>query len=465
MLKVPLYEFQNRASHFGRTRKSFALFMQQGTGKTFVALDVVGHKFEVGDARNLMIVALKSGVPGWRMHIRRLMPMRCEIYSMQQLKSSDKVREKFLRRRPDRLTILDTNYEQVVHNLDLLLELPWDMAIADESQRMKHRTSLTSKSMHKLADHIPRRAILTGTPVSGNEVHVWSQFRFMNKKVFGEWKDFEKKFLRKAGYMGYERKIRSHKRKEFEKLVHAHSFMITKAEALDLPPEVDQYLYCELTGEAARHYDNIEEDMMTMIEDEGLITTTDMVVTQMLRLQQLTGGWLKTDDGQLKKVGNHKINVLAEFLNDWKEKLVIFVRFIPELQDIMELCKRYNISAVPYYGKTKDRGVWREFQDKKNPRVFVAQISTGSASIDLYRAHTSIFYSRSFKWDDYDQAKARLHRNGQEHKVTHLHIEAENTIDTYLTKVLKRRGNVSKRLFDTYRKEGRPCRKLPQRRQ
>src|SRR5690606_10464362 len=112
---------------------------------------------------------------------------------------------------------------------------------------------------------------------------------------------------------------------------------------------------------------------------------------------------------------------------------------------------KHGKTYVTYHGGTKNRAIWQTFQAKKNPQVFIAQIGTGGVGIELFAADTAIFYSKTFSWDEYDQSRKRLDRYGQRKKVTFIHLMAENTIDEYLSAVLKKKGNVSRRVLDHYR--------------
>src|SRR5690606_19870750 len=115
---------------------------------------------------------------------------------------------------------------------------------------------------------------------------------------------FEDEYMVKSGFMKHKRRMKRHKKAKFNRLLHRYAFRITKDEALDLPPVMDTVVRVPLSRKSAKAYSELERDLVTRIDDDQV--TTPMKVTQMIRLQQLTGGYLVNDDGELIKVGNEK---------------------------------------------------------------------------------------------------------------------------------------------------------------
>ena len=179
--------------------------------------------------------------------------------------------------------------------------------------------------------------------------------------------------------------------------LHQHAFRITAQEALPWLPKITyQDMLIELDGKAERCYDQLETDFVTYLKSENIQTTTPLAVTRMIRLQQLTGGWLVGDEGDEVRVGNHKLAALQEFMEDWDDRVVIFCRFRNEIEDIAQLFKKQKRSFMTYHGDTKNRSCWEDFQKKSGPQGFIAQISTGGVGIDLFASRLVIFYSRTF---------------------------------------------------------------------
>lgn len=455
ILKTRLYGFQKRAVRFGLTRKSVALFMDQGTGKTIVSLAILAQRFRNSEAKLVLVVCPKTVIGVWRRAIRRFMRVRSRVYTFQDFSRRPEVREKLKSGNVDTLTFLILSYDTAAIHAKKLREYPWDYAVADESQKIKKHSTRRGRRLHMIGDRVPRKLILSGTPMPQGEIDIWSQYRFMNPRVFPDrFSVFKQKFCRPSGYMGYKLSLKRGMKDEFNKLLHRHAFRITQDEALDLPPATDQYLYVELDGKAAKAYHELETQLFTYIEEENIQTTTPLAITKMLRLQQITGGYLHGDDGNHHRIGSQKLSAFRDFAEDWVDKLVVFCRFRPEIEDVAAVCKKLGHSVVTYHGGTPTKlrdSLWQRFQDELHPRVFVAQIGTGGIGIDLFASCTGVFYSTTFSWEDYDQARKRILRNGQTRPVKFIHIQAEGTIDKYISKALKRKGNVAKQVLDLYR--------------
>lgn len=188
--------------------------------------------------------------------------------------------------------------------------------------------------------------------------------------------------------------------------------------------------------------------------------SVDLAITQMLRLHQLTGGFLTTDEGNLAFLGSAKYDALFEALEDWRgrrepdDKAVIFCKFTAEVRSICKMLSNMSERFDYFDGSHNDPRIWQDFQDRPDTRVLVVQIETGGVGIDLFRANLGIFFSVGLNYVDYDQARARLLRIGQEKTVLYLHIMMEDTIDMKIRDALQSKGNLAKEVLDTYRKTG-----------
>lgn len=183
--------------------------------------------------------------------------------------------------------------------------------------------------MHNLGQRAQYRMILTGTPVSNTPLDFWSQYAFLKPGLFERsFYAFRNHYAVMGGYGGYE--IVKYKcLDDLTRKAHSIAHRVTKGQALDLPERIDQTLYCELEPKAAKLYKELVRDRVAELSALARVTTPQ-VVTQMLRLSQLTGGYLVPDDGEPTKVSDAKRLLLRETLEDLLErgeKVIIFCRF------------------------------------------------------------------------------------------------------------------------------------------
>ena len=238
------------------------------------------------------------------------------------------------------------------------------------------------------------------------------------------------------------------------KKAHDIAFRITKKEALDLPEQVDTTRYIELEPKARAIYNQVERESYAEL-DSGEIATPN-VLTKLLRLSQITGGYIKNEFNDIaEQVSSAKLNALAEIVEeciDAGKKLVVFARFIPEIDAIAGMLKKEGIKYSLIRGDVKDRaGEVERFQNDKETKVFIGQLQTTGMGLTLTAADTAVFYSLSYNFADYEQAKARIHRIGQKNNCTYIHLIAKKSIDEKVLEALSKKKNIADLVVDNWR--------------
>lgn len=418
----------------------------------------------MGNVERLLIVAPTSVVAVWPKELREYAKFK---YTCKTLLGEKKQRIKqiddLLKFPFKALKVAVINYESTWRPeiLEKLKEFDADMVIADESQRIKTYDAAQSKAMHELGDQARYKLILSGTPVQTAAIDIWSQYRFLDKTIFGD--NFFKFRGRYAIMGGYgNKKIVGYK--DLEGLIkkeHSIAFRVTKDEALDLPEQTFETRKIQFSQKEKNLYERIKRDSYAELEGGGHITATT-VLTRLLRLQQLTGGFLVQDDAQKPQlVSRAKLDALADIIEDYVigsgKKLVIFARFIAEVKAIMELADKIlpkELKQVAIYGdiKKEDRGdIVKQFQEDPETVLFIGQIDTAGTGITLTAADTCVYYSKNFNYATYSQSLSRIHRIGQRNCCTYIDLEIEGTIDELISKALSRKEDMAKTVVDNWR--------------
>ena len=463
-IKVKPFAHQVKGFNIGITLDNAGLLMEQGCGKSLTAVAIAGRRYLDGQVKRVLVVAPLSVLPVWQ---REFKDYADYPHDVRVLNSSIEKRIAALAGFPDDvLQVAVINYEAVWREEMFKALRKWhpDMIIADESQKIKGPSTKQSKGMHRLGEVAKYKLILTGTPVTASPMDFFSQYKFLDPDIFGKsYYAFRNRYAVMGGYknkqvVGYQNKD------ELIRKAHSIAYRITKAEALDLPETVDQELYCSLEHKANQYYQEMVNFNVAQIEAENkqgrqIIATN--VLTRLLRLQQITGGFLPRDDnsGKQIQVSSAKLNLLQDILEDVLgagKKVVIFARFIPEIHAIEDVARKIA-GDNSYYAITgavgmEDRGkAVEEFQNNPAVKICIAQIQTAGLGITLTAADTGIFYSMDFSYANYDQAKARLHRIGQQNKVTYIHLLAQGTVDEKVYNVLKQKKSVADDVVDNWR--------------
>lgn len=459
-LKTTPMLHQKKAFAIGTTLDAAAFLMEQGTGKTLAAIAVAGYRHKHNDVSRLIIVAPLSVVPVWEAEFKKHADFPYSLVTSQtkDIKKAGSIASMFDASTPWGINVLVMNYESVWRIADQLKAWKPEMVILDESQKVKNGQTKQSKAVHGLGIRCKYKLILSGTPVTQSPLDVHSQYKFLNPEVFGKsFSEFRSRYAIRGGYQGYE-VVGYRDLAELSAKAHSIAYRVTKAEALDLPPMTDQVLYCELGGTAERVYREMDKHMVATVK--GKKVTTPIILTQLLRLQQIAGGFLPvtgTDDEEptrVEQVGGEKLAILRSLIEDLPKgkKLVIFARFIPEIKAIERMLTQMELSARTLTGETeaKQRGkLVSHFQSEgSGGQILIIQIQTGGLGITLTAADTAIFYSTSFSYADYEQARARIHRIGQTKPVTYIHLLAKGTIDETVMLALKEKKNVADLVVD-----------------
>ena len=444
--------------------KGFGLLFEMGCGKTLTAIAIAGAGYQMGKVERLLIVAPTSVVAVWPKELQEYAKFK---YTCKTLLGEKKQRIKqiddLLKFPFKALKVAVINYESTWRPeiLEKLKEFDADMVIADESQRIKTYDAAQSKAMHELGDQARYKLILSGTPVQTAAIDIWSQYRFLDKTVFGD--NFFKFRGRYAIMGGYgNKKIVGYK--DLEDLIkkeHSIAFRVTKDEALDLPEQTFETRKIQFNQKEKNLYERIKKDSYAELDGGGHITATT-VLTRLLRLQQLAGGFLVQDDAQKPQlVSRAKLDALADIIEDYVigsgKKLVIFARFIAEVKAIMELTDKVlpkELKQVAIYGdiKKEDRGdIVKQFQEDPKTVLFIGQIDTAGTGITLTAADTCVYYSKNFNYATYSQSLSRIHRIGQRNCCTYIDLEIEGTIDELISKALSRKEDMAKTVVDNWR--------------
>ncbi|APQ42008.1 helicase [Clostridium phage Clo-PEP-1] len=481
-MKRKLFKHQKEALQLFLNKEKFALFMDMGTGKTLVPI-VALEKLEGLDT--VLIFSPKSIVFNWESEIHKFTKLKeYKIFKLQGNKA--KVMETYRAIKSySGLKIIIANFEKARLMDKYLMNLKPQFIVVDESHKVKNRNAQISKALYKIATKCKYRLIMTGTPTPNGYEDLFMQYKIMNSNILGvNWKQFEDDFIIKGGYMNYE--IVGYKNEEILKnLMHQNCYIVRIEDCIDLPEQLpDLYLTCELNSKARKAYNDLRKEMIAQLdivqeniprkqlkallrsngipyesnepyEDLFLRAnmfinqlTADLTITQYLRLQQISGGFITNNVGNSINIDKGKLGLLQDYLEGYKKPVVVICNFLEEIKLIHDTFKKtHRVECLT--GSTKNRAeINKDFQEGKID-ILILQISSGSVGLNLFRASRLIFYSWNYKYDDYVQAIARIKRNGQKEPWQIIHLITENTIDEKILKSIQLKRDRAEKLLTT----------------
>lgn len=432
--------------------RGYALLMEMGCGKSITAVAITGRAYLNGLIKKLLVIAPKSIVTVWEEEFSKFADFS---YSLTVLKGSSEKKKIQLKKIKNRgLQVAVINYDSTSLIEKDLMQWKPDFIVADESTRIKNPNAKTSKSIHKISKTCKYRMILTGSPITQNLLDLYSQYKMLDQSIFGTSFYAFKNYYAVLG--DYNQPVGYRNLPELIEKTHSIAYRITKEEALDLPETIDETHGIVLEGKAQKLYKKFAKDSYMELS-KGDVTAAN-ILTKLLRLQQITGGFIKADEEaqryeQISKAKIEALSDIVEAATEAGEKLVIMARFIPEIKEICKLIEKKKIEYSMICGEVKDRaGEIQRFQEDNECKVFIGQLQTTSMGITLTAASTCVFYSLSYNYADYIQAKARIHRIGQTKPCLYIHLVARGTVDETVIEALGRKEDIAKSIVDNWKK-------------
>jgi SNF2 family DNA or RNA helicase len=455
-----LYGYQRSAVDFALEREGSCIFAEQGTGKTYILGGIV-ERMHDDVFCGLIIVPLANIATTWERMFRERLPQVPLSRSWAAFKAGKK------------RGVLLLHYESIDKRLIAKLrKVQWSLVAYDESQRIKGRGTAQSRNAAKLR-HARRRVLLSGTPIEQSPQDLWAQFRFACPDVFGtKWAPFEDRWLRKTGFMGHKLEFKKHLLPKFLTLIKPHILRVKKEDVLDLPLLTYKRVPVSLLGEQARVYADLECDMMTTVN--GRVVIADMAITQLVRLQQVCGGFVRCNPtpeqraealasgrkrrprGEVVYVGEAKLRKLRTIVRAAGRPLVVFCKYLEEVEQVRHEMTVMGLKTAVVTGKTKKTRTRTIEQFQRGIiDVLVCQIKTGGVGIDLFAANVAIIYSMTHSYIDFDQALARIHRIGQTRPVTIYLLYVLNAVDADIYSLILSKKSVSEQVLNKGRKRWR----------
>ena len=434
------------------------LWLAMGTGKTRTALTIAQ---ELGCRRVLVVTPPPPATRIWSTEVESCWPgALCTQAAYGSVVDRAEMMRMVARQHNPQIVIV-TYYSYWRDRLrKAILYYRPDMLILDEAHRCIHRGAKQTRFAHTLANYVPHRLGLSGTPAPNGLQDYFSIYKALRPSLFGtRYADFESRYIRRGGYLGYQI-VGYQNEDELQEKVAATSYRVAK-DVLGLLPPTDVSLQVPLVDTTV--YERIRKkalaDVRGMLNGQHASGTAiaRTALVNVLRLQQITSGFVKVEDGNEIELSTEKLDALSELLADavlQADHVVVFCRF---RHDIIAAAKRASKVAKTFtlWGDTPqgDRdGLLEAF--RREPRaVLVANIAVASVSIDLTCASVAIFFSLDYSLTNYQQARDRIHRHGQTRHVTYYHLIADvlgrtASIDEKVLRTLARKEDLSRRILD-----------------
>lgn len=461
--RVKPYKHQVLALNHLIKNKGGALFHEPGTGKTKTALDYTAVLHQGGKVQRVLILCPINALQVWYNQATINLPKDIQWVMVEpDGKIVEKVKQirEFNRAFPKGyLTFIVLNYDAIIKRdqkwdiMKAVQEFNPDLLICDESQKVKNATTKRAKAAHILGAKAKYVVLMSGTPVSKNYLDLYSQLKVHRPSIWYDkevrrimsWTMFKQRYGKWGGRTGYE--LQGYQ--NLDDLQARYKPVITTARRQsNLPRATDSIIPVAMNPDARQAYE--------IFAEEGLVVWRTRLIeaaiplTKLLRLQQMAGGAVHDEVGQVVEFQRDKMAALAgvvEELRDAGRKFLIFARFRWEMDTIMDLVKAPAIRGG--VGAQVRKRLVSQFMESDKMDALVIQAGAGEALDGLqHGCSDAIFYSTDYSWDHYSQSRGRIDREGQTTPVVFWHLHMMGTVDKLIYRALKEKRDLERLVMD-----------------
>ena len=470
--KTKPYAHQLTALEKSWDKTEYGYFMEMGTGKSKVLVDNMAMLYDKGRINGALIIAPKGVYNNWftqeiPTHLVSHIQPTMVLWTASTSKTKDKEYQSLFEIGHD-LHILIMNVEALSTKKGLdfaakFMSCHKTMLAVDESTTIKNPTAKRTKSILQLGKQAEYRRILTGSPVTKSPLDLYTQCAFLDEFLLGfnSFYAFRNRYAHMVEKNFGGRRVQliaSYQRlDELSENIKGFSYRVLKEDCLDLPEKIYTRREIELTEEQSKAYATMKSAALALLK--GKMATAPHVLTQMMRLHQITCGHLKNDDGTITDLKNNRLDDLLDLLDEIEGKAIIWANYVHDIEHITKAIKKKygNDSIVQYYGaidsKERQEGI-KKFQDTTSQaKFFIGNPQTGCYGITLTAASNVIYYSNGYDLEKRLQSEDRAHRIGQKKSVTYVDFIAEKTVDEKIVKALRKKINIASEILGDTLKE------------
>ena len=460
--KTKPFAHQLKALEMSWDKKVFAYFMEMGTGKSKVLIDNMSILYDKGHINGALIIAPKGVYKNWfdseiPTHMADHIEKTMVLWESSAGKSKEKELDTLFKSSYD-LHILIMNVEALSTKkgkqfAEKFLSCHKTLMAIDESTTIKNPGAIRTKTIIDLGRNTKYKRILTGSPVTKSPLDLFTQCYFLDPWLL----DHQSYYTFKTRY-AITKQINVSGRMvqivvgyrnlgELSEKLKPFSHRVLKDDCLDLPPKTYMKRTIQLSEEQQKVYKQMKEIALATLN--GKLTTTHNVITQLMRLHQITCGHFKSDDGTTQTLKSNRLDELMDVLSEMEGKAVIWAHYRYDIEVIVEAIKKEygDKSVVTYYGDTSTDDRQKAIKLIQDPessvRFIVGTPQTGGYGITLTGASTMIYYSNGYDLEKRQQSEARIDRIGQTKNMTYIDIIAEGTVDEKIVKALRTKVNIA----------------------
>ena len=436
---------------------ALALFLDMGLGKTVITLtavnDLVFNRCQVG--RCLVIAPKKVAEDTWTRE-----QSKWDHLSLLRVRPVLGARERRIKALNSPGNVFVINRENVPWLVDYYRNgWPFDMVVIDESSSFKSSQSKRFRALKNIRGHIRRLVELTGTPSPNGLTDLWAQVYLLDGgarlgRTLTEYRNnyFSPASRNATTIFSYE--PREGAGEKIQELIRDICISLSARDYLELPERIDNIRYVRLDAKARRAYDEMERERILELP-EGVLDAGSAAVLSGKLLQLANGAVYRTQEfvqedraaerKEVVEIHDNKLEGFLELLEELGGKhALVFYNFQHDLERIHRVLAKTKLAVRELRG-TADIADWNAGQID----VLLAHPASVAYGLNLQEGGSDVvWFGLNWNLELYQQANARLHRQGQEHTVYIHHLLAAGTVDEDVMSALRRKGDCQAALLE-----------------
>lgn len=450
-----------------------AILYEQGLGKTFTSINLA-TAWRMTNAIDSVVVVCPSSIKlVWQDELDKHCPIPTQRHTL--VAGKYKAADSFIEEKQDfqwlMVGIEALSQGKAIDYVKKFMLSRRCAMIIDESSNIKTPNKIRTDKCIDLGKQAYKRVILSGTSVTQGVEDWYTQFKFLNPDILG----FDSFYTFRANYcitvsvdVGFSpnggvktvQKIVGYQNEaELIEAVAPYTMRVEKKDVLtDLPDKIFMNRYIEMNPTQKKLYNDMKDELIVELENEEYEVTT--VLEQMLRLQQITGGFYPWDNGEKvvpKPIPgkNPKIEEMKHLLDEIDGKVIIWCQFRCEIELVAETLGNMDIGYVEFHGGCDDdekQHAVHSFRNDKRVKVFLAT-RAAAYGLTLIESSNSIYYSQGYSLEQYLQSQDRNHRIGQKDSCNYIHLLCDKTVDVKVIKALQAKKNVADMIYSLVKEE------------
>ncbi|ACO86393.1 SNF2-related protein [Clostridium botulinum] len=409
------------------------LFLDMGMGKTVSTLTAIDDLLFLGESEKILVIApLRVAEDTWSTEVDKW--DHINHLKISKILGTPKQRKEAVEKDAD---IYVTNRENVVWLVDnYFKQWKWDTCIVDELSSFKSSKAKRFRALKKVRPYFKRMVGLTGTPAPNSLIDLWPQIYLLDggKRLGRTITSYRQQYFnpgKRNQYIVYNWELKDGAEEQIHKKIGDICISMMAKDYLDIPERIDNIIDINLPKNAINKYKQLEKDLVLELGEDDITAANAAVLTN--KLLQMSNGAIYSEDKQVIEIHDEKLKALLDIIESANGKpVLIFYSFKHDFDRIVNFFKSKKLNAIGL-GDSKDIKKWN---NGEIPILLVHPASAGHGLNLQYGGNIIVWFGLTWSLELYQQANARLHRQGQKESVIIHHLVSKDTVDEDVIKTL-----------------------------